>query len=317
MKTQNIFSKVGSILTEVNEQYQYLSESPDNLNEIELELLSANADFLAEHVRVLKKLNLSKDNPSKPAENAIILSPVDVEKQQEEIDDVFIERQQAENLTKQELPESYSTFYKPVENDSFAISTPVENIEFKETEQQEEPEPVTEEVDSTPYIEPVSTPNTTFNTFFTPEANPVKVPQYFSHAEELAPEPPLVNEVIIDESPVVLPAPVEEPAKIPTINDLISAQRTQQTAETVVSKQPVSDLKYLINLNDKLLFIKDLFNGYSLAYSEAIEIINRFDSFESADNFLQTNYANKNNWMAKQATADKFYELLNRRFGKG
>ena len=62
MKAHTIFRKIGSILTEINEQYQYLSESPDKLNELELELLSANADFLAEHIKVLKPLDLSVES---------------------------------------------------------------------------------------------------------------------------------------------------------------------------------------------------------------------------------------------------------------
>jgi len=64
----------------------------------------------------------------------------------------------------------------------------------------------------------------------------------------------------------------------------------------------------------KLLYIKDLFNGYNLAYSEALDILNRFNSFDEAENFLKTSYAVKNNWDAKPATTEKFYELLRRRF---
>ena len=57
-----------------------------------------------------------------------------------------------------------------------------------------------------------------------------------------------------------------------------------------------------------------MFNGYNLAYAEAIEIINKMPNFEAADNFLQVNYAEKNNWAQNQATVDKFYLILNRRF---
>ena len=65
-----------------------------------------------------------------------------------------------------------------------------------------------------------------------------------------------------------------------------------------------------------MIFIKELFNGYNLAYSEAIEILNRFDSFVAADNFLQKNYAVKNKWLDKQEIVDRFYEVLNRRYIK-
>ena len=63
-----------------------------------------------------------------------------------------------------------------------------------------------------------------------------------------------------------------------------------------------------------MVFIKELFNGYNLAYSEAIEIINRFQSFEAADNFLQKNYAKKNDWDTKTTTVDRLYEYLNSKF---
>ena len=43
--------------------------------------------------------------------------------------------------------------------------------------------------------------------------------------------------------------------------------------------------------------------------------MNRFESFEAADNFLLKNYAQKNNWANKQDVVDRFYEYLNRKFG--
>jgi CTP:phosphocholine cytidylyltransferase-like protein len=81
-----------------------------------------------------------------------------------------------------------------------------------------------------------------------------------------------------------------------------------------LSLKPISDIKLAITLNDKLLYVKDLFNGYNLAYSEAIQILNRFDSFEEAARFLKTNYVTKNNWESKPATMEKFYALLKRRY---
>ncbi len=101
-----------------------------------------------------------------------------------------------------------------------------------------------------------------------------------------------------------------------TINEILASQASQSTVSSQFAQRQVKDLKSLINLNDKLVFVRDLFNGYSLAYSEAIEILNRFESFESADNFLKQNYSSKNNWAEKQNVADKFYEILNQRFSR-
>ena len=53
---------------------------------------------------------------------------------------------------------------------------------------------------------------------------------------------------------------------------------------------------------------------YNLAYSEAIDILNRLSTFEEAEKFLQSSYAIKNEWASKQSTADKFYDLLKKRY---
>lgn len=128
--------------------------------------------------------------------------------------------------------------------------------------------------------------------------------------------PPVERErpLFTPEAVPVKPAPQPEAAKpAPSLNDLL-AKTNSQNNEPV--KAPIADLKQAISLNEKLLFVKDLFNGYNLAYSEVIDIINKMNSFEAADSYLQHNYAAKNNWANKQATVDQFYELLNRRFSK-
>lgn len=78
--------------------------------------------------------------------------------------------------------------------------------------------------------------------------------------------------------------------------------------------EQAGNLKSAISLNDKLLFIKDLFNNYNLAFSEAIELISRLEHFEDADSYLQTHYAVKNNWAKKQDTVKRFYAILGQYF---
>ena len=58
MKQQEVFKKIGTIIKELNEQYDYLDKTEGSLNDLELELFVANAHFLADHSEVLKKLNL-------------------------------------------------------------------------------------------------------------------------------------------------------------------------------------------------------------------------------------------------------------------
>lgn len=128
---------------------------------------------------------------------------------------------------------------------------------------------------------------------------------------------PVVREVV--EEKKVLEIESDGIAKPLTINELIQQQKmagvnlTQQFQVSNTQERAV-DLKTAVSLNDKLLFIRDLFNGYSLAYSEALELLNRFNNFAEADAFLQSNYALKNGWADKQQTVEKFYVLLRKKF---
>ena len=97
MNKKQIFKKVGGIISELNEQFEYFSQNPDNLNELELKLFAANANFLSEHISILLKLNASsgeiiKDNiVSEIKEEEIIpVAPVNIELMEEEVyvDDV-------------------------------------------------------------------------------------------------------------------------------------------------------------------------------------------------------------------------------------
>ncbi len=307
MNKTEIFRKIGGILAELNEQYEYIAENPENFNELELELFLANADFLSEHTKILMKLVIAK--PEKTTPNR----PVAEEK------NVNTEPSQQAQVISQYIPE------KPVE------ASPVDEPEAQDKEVVELPAEVAP--GTYPYMkEIIVTPPPPVTDNSIPQEGELIKPQD-------KPAPEVLNVPEIKQMPEAEPArefkpvyepqsvpdtkPAQEPvqpvakpdAPVPTLNDLISGQQNKQpSVGGLYTHKPVSDLKSIINLNDKLLFIKDLFNGYSLAYSEAIEILNRFDSFEAAEHFLQSNYAVKNNWASKQSSADKLYELLHRRF---
>ncbi|WP_207428276.1 hypothetical protein [Pedobacter sp. SYSU D00535] len=309
MNKKEIFKKIGGIIAELTEQYQYLSENLDQINDLELELFSANSDFLAEHVKVLKKLNSNQSvetasRAPEPVRGTVADTPSAGSSSQPETE---ARPKPAEVQVDKAAPEAKE---EPV------ISRPLAEPERVE-EYVEEVLPEIQEQSSPVQHEEKPEPGSSAPIEVAPE--PVVAEQ---KPEPVAPAP-IVNEVVIPEK--VTNIVVEEPkpvaaspqAAAPTLNDIISAQRSQQSSSALnFNTQPVKDLKSIISLNDKLLFIKDLFNGYSLAYSEALELLNRFDSFAAADSFLKTNYAVKNNWSAKQETVDKFYELLQRRFAK-
>ena len=297
MNKKEILKKVAGIIAELNLKYEYLSQDPENLNELELELFAANADFLSDHIVILQKLNqnskpqYSEQTPSLNSESvkseSLIQNPVE-ELLIEEQDEPAIPEWKFEIMN--DSNQSFDYEEKATE-DLFDRPLTREELELIEEKTQlkvqnaDDLEKITEELPESVLIEEDSTE---------PELE-------ISESEKI-------------ENPLIVKSDLEEQAL--TMNDILASQTSQNTVSSQFNQRPVNDLKSLINLNDKLLFVRDLFNGYSLAYSEAIEILNRFDNFEAADNFLKQNYLSKNNWAEKQHVAEKFYEILNKRFSR-
>lgn len=305
MKQQEVFKKIGTILKELNDQYHYLAENESEMNDLELELFVANAHFLADHSEVLRKLNINKPEPPNPAP---VNEPRFFEPVVQQVSPPAVEEEQVKEEKEKE----------PMITENQEIDAPVPHIDLRGDDtgadysyiRQEEPSvirhelklediPHAEEEDEEPEPDEMRHP-----IHHIPEIPKAETPKV-----EVAP-PPVVQE------PLRPQVDTDEKESMLTINQRISAQINANASrnEEHVSSQPISDLKRAITLNDKLLYIKDLFNGYNLAYSEALDILNRFNSFDEAENFLKTSYAAKNNWDAKPATTEKFYELLRRRF---
>lgn len=295
MNKKEIFKKIGGIVAEITEQYQYLSQDTENINELELELFMANSHFLAEHLVILQKLNLNSPK---------VLNPY-----VEVIDNVVINQDHvSENFIEPVAATQYQEF--------IAINTPISEEPKKKFDQvfQFENEPI--EQLHNPELSPDKTETIDRN----------RSEHVTGEVKEVERLPVIAEEALV--VPIELPKQenpiyhsINEEQKGPavlTLNDILSGKTATNVnvASQLNQQQSVQDLKSIINLNDKLLFIKDLFNGYSLAYSEAIDLVNKSESFEAAEQFLNANYAHKNGWSQKQITVDKLHDLISRKFAR-
>ncbi|TWR27499.1 hypothetical protein FPZ43_13575 [Mucilaginibacter pallidiroseus] len=398
MKQTEVFRKIGGIIQELNEQYEYLQTTADSLNDLELELFVANTHFLKDHAEILRKLNLIKKEPAQlpphvevkpevktatfilppPADEDFKAEPADkppvYELKQEEPpaplkpEPVFTNFIQTPIVPPAPKPEEVKAApiedKKPVSNEpkyfeplvqpkpierppfkpeaprpvqstpiQFEVSRPAEEEPVPAIDltpaapadtysfEREEPttirhELILDDADNWDEDEDAPTPATQFIEP-TPAAKPaepeIKSPELDQIDEPYVPTNP---EPVVDNTPKTSQyqpeAAKHAEEKSLSLNERMAAKLKEHN--TAGMQAPITDIKSAINLNDKMMFIKDLFNGYPLAYSEAIEIVNRFKNFEEADRFLKTNYVTKNNWEAKQAAADKFYALLRRRY---
>lgn len=372
MNQQDIFKKIGLILNELQDQYEFLAQNPSQLNELELELFLANANFLSDHVQIVRKIN--NQPPKQIEEHSQILEPeiaadplpvateaavpekpvlelpaqeapvadkwenqetISLEDEEEQVEEVFRpepepHREFQDDLFKlEEEPVKFEfllneepvsdkfdfeeksidhIFDRPLSKEEERIIAEKQSLLSAEPIDQTIPEVTA--VEQSDRIEPVESVTTELPLFQAPIAEiPVAETPIVEAPVSGAPaETPVVETTPVPAAPVV-----KEEAPRLTLNDLLAGRGTPANVNEG-NKTPISNLGQAINLNEKLLYIKDLFNGYNLAYAEAIELVNKMPDFKTADNFLKNNYSIKNNWASKQSTVDQFYELLNRRF---
>lgn len=356
MKQEDLFKKIGLILNELNDQYQFLAQNPQQLSELELELFHANANFLADHVQIIKKISASQPLPlalpevEEEAEEKYDFQPEQLEEEpatsasfvneELQVNEDVQEEQQVETVafideTVQNTPaalvaEEETTHLAEIEEEIFKIDHSPSTFEFilndhAEHEKFDYEEKSVDEIFNRPLsdeeeriiAEKKKLNETLAETLANEEEDEIGPEPFLVSKKEEIDFPIVQEELDLELAPAPAPivkstAPVEDPTYKPTLNDLLAGKSPANNINT--SKPAIADLKQGINLNDKLLYIKDLFNGYNLAYAEAIDLANKLPNFEAADNFFKNNYASKNNWADKQATVDKFYELLNQRF---
>ncbi|MDB5130367.1 MAG: hypothetical protein JWR02_116 [Mucilaginibacter sp.] len=308
MKQKEVINKIGGIIKELNEQYEYLQGMEENLNSLELELFVSNARFLTNHIEILCKLNSQNSGNKLPSPGQ------EKNPEQKHFEPVFHQPEHTgenDHATGAEKAATAQPEEQPVPH--IDLGTAAVDDSYSYTRQ--EPETIRHELvldESMNWDDDEDLP----------EEEKLPLPAKKAKAETTAPpkaegaKPEEKNPVQAAGKPQAKDTSAAANEDVLTINQKISSQlkeKPQARAEQS-NTAAISDIKQAINLNDKMLYVKDLFNGYSLAYSEAIEILNRFSTFDEATRFLNANYALKNHWESKPETREKFYALLKRRY---
>jgi len=77
---------------------------------------------------------------------------------------------------------------------------------------------------------------------------------------------------------------------------------------------PIRDLRKAIGVNDRFLFINELFRGDEVAYERSIKTINSFSIFAEAEYWIQRELKIKNGWNDSDELVRQFIHLVKRRF---
>lgn len=82
-----------------------------------------------------------------------------------------------------------------------------------------------------------------------------------------------------------------------------------------LGETPVQDLSMAMSINDRLLYVNELFGRDQSALKDSLTILNRYDSFPAAKNFLMS-LAEQYQWVREDRTeiARNFIKLVKRRY---
>jgi hypothetical protein len=97
-----------------------------------------------------------------------------------------------------------------------------------------------------------------------------------------------------------------------SLNDQLKQQQTE--VAHLLQDTPIKDLRKAIGINDKFLFLNELFNGDEAAYERSIKTINNFRVLQEAEYWINRELKLRLGWNDTRDTVQHFYQLVRRRF---
>jgi hypothetical protein len=156
-----------------------------------------------------------------------------------------------------------------------------------------------------------SVPDSSYNTDPVEKKSPVPVSSGLSHTESIAQKGKSNTKTasLFDSNA----DNDDDDADIPSINEKLNKTTENSLAEKLKQNR-VNDLKHAIGINEKFLFINELFEGSLNEYNNAISQINSLTSKDEADKYIESELKLKYNWNDASKAHSIFIQLIERRF---
>jgi hypothetical protein len=99
---------------------------------------------------------------------------------------------------------------------------------------------------------------------------------------------------------------------MPVLNEKLRANQIEIGA--LLNNEPIKELKKGIGINDRFLFVQELFRGDETMYERSIKTIDGFAIYPEAQFWIQRELKLKIGWNEDSATVKHFDQLVKRRF---
>lgn len=98
-----------------------------------------------------------------------------------------------------------------------------------------------------------------------------------------------------------------------SLNDQL-AERQTEIVHKLTEGTSIKDLKKAIGINDRFVFINELFRGDEVMYERSIKTINNFSIYPEAQYWMERELKIKLGWDNDRPATQEFYALVKRRF---
>lgn len=203
-------------------------------------------------------------------------------------DDISVVVSQSMPVAKEEVKEIAKA--EPVEEEKI-----IEVLQIDEAEVEAELEEIKRNAEA---LQKISAHNKPHIVFEPEEDIPTLAHQYQPKKEQPKKEAKEVNEIAA--------------ANNASVNDKLKQSKID-LGETLI-ETPVRDLKKAIGVNDRFLYINELFRGDEVSYERSIKTINGFSILPEAEYWIQRELKVKNGWDDSNSVVKQFYQLVKRRF---
>jgi hypothetical protein len=94
------------------------------------------------------------------------------------------------------------------------------------------------------------------------------------------------------------------------VNERLSSEKNKNDLSSRLQSSPIQSIAGSIGINDKFLFIRELFNGDAEIFRSTMETLDHSPNLESALNYLRINFT----WPMEDDTVKQLITLIKRKF---
>ncbi len=290
-----IKGEIQIIIDTLAEQYAVINQQSGKIPQIELDIVMANIRKLYERLCDLNKLN-SAD--MKAVADEVLEKIHEAEPEPEEIKEIQPESEQKETLTEKKIIEISMAEKEiiPVEVQEEKVETVPPEINLEKTKEIifDLKDIMEEEITDSEVIEKTIEPAAV-------EVKPARSGKKTKDNIDL---------FSLSEKETLADKFKETPK---SMHDKIANEKPDKTLADKIGKATIENLKTAIGINDKFLFINELFKGDIQEYNKTIDKLNSYSTLEECTVFLDE-LKSKFNWAEKPDACQKLEDMLIRKF---